>query len=305
MASLILFLILSKNTTHEEELIGAKEKYVAAKSGLHFHFAPDKSSRIISSIPFGAKVTIEKSEGNEIFLDERYGKWVNVKRGNTSGWIFSGFLCDFEPATIIKPVADFYRDKNRKNGEEGKFLTHFEDNRVSIKNILDNYIVLEIPLNGQYSEHPMGDVVWRYDVKQKNFFEVYYKADRTTAYIFYLNNDKYPDLMVDFSCCSSVIVDFFLGTKDGFVKIDTLGTWGALISMDFKNMSVVIKNKKESKDTLYAITDKVYPGNFVRLESLKQFEKGEDVSVQYITIDDKKLIFDMGYPDCLPEDCPD
>jgi len=123
-AGLILFLVLSKSKTYEEkeipgiiqDTIKPNDKFVAAKSGLNLRSDSDKSSKIITLIPFGTKVAIEKSDGNEIFLDGRYGKWVNVKFANKIGWVFSGFLCDFKPDTVIKPAAAFYRDKYRKSG---------------------------------------------------------------------------------------------------------------------------------------------------------------------------------------------
>ena len=151
LTGLILFLLLV-NVTHEEEIIETGDKYIAAKSGLNLRSGLNKSSKVIITIPFGAMVTVEKSEGGEIFLDGGYGKWVNVKFGNKTGWVFSGFLCDFEPNAAIKVVADFYRDKYRKDklSDHSDYyyglLANFKDNEASIKNIINNYIVLEIPV---------------------------------------------------------------------------------------------------------------------------------------------------------------
>ena len=138
-------------------------------------------------IPFGAKVTIEKSEGNEIFLDGRYGKWVNVKYGNNKGWVFSGFLCNFKPDIVIKPVADFYREKYRKEYkslEEYKWFGSFEDSEVTIKNIIDNYIVLNIPMPS-LNEDWKGDVVWGYE-GNKNFFLKSFMVLIAAIFIFYI-----------------------------------------------------------------------------------------------------------------------
>ena len=82
----ISFLVLSTHNVYAAE---SNEKYVAAKSGINLRSDAGKSSKVITLIPFGSKVTVEKSEGNEIFLDGRYGKWVNVKYGDKTGWVFS------------------------------------------------------------------------------------------------------------------------------------------------------------------------------------------------------------------------
>ena len=224
--ALILFFVLSKNTIHEEIILSG-DKYIAAKSGLNLRSNPDKTSSVVTLIPFGSMVTIEKSEGDEIFLDGTYGKWVNVKFGNKTGWLFSGFLCDFEPNTIIKPVADYYRNEYRKDAdtlkdkiewlsERYKELAKFEDNQVSIINILDNYIILEIP---SFYSHDRN-VVWRYNAKKKNFFEAHKGEEQNRAYFLYLDNDKYPDLIIyKGRGTESIGINILLGSKNGFIKI--------------------------------------------------------------------------------------
>ena len=220
----ISFLVLS---THSVNAAGGEEKYVAAKSGINLRSGPGKSSKIIIAIPFGSKVTLEKSESDELFLDGRYGKWVNVKSGNNTGWVFSGFLCDFKPDTAIKPVADFYRSKYRDkyaksaNACESE-LIKFGDDQVYIKNIIDNYIHLQVPTTcGE--EIMFGDVVWRYDVKQKKFLEVknfgYLGYLWTISNFFHLDNDKYPDLVVQGASSQDYAIHVFLGTGNGFKEV--------------------------------------------------------------------------------------
>jgi uncharacterized protein YraI/Cu/Ag efflux protein CusF len=224
LTSFISFLFLQTHTVNAAEIGGAKDKYVAAKSGINLRSGPDKSSKVIVTIPFGSKITIEKSDGNEIFLDGRYGKWINVKYGNNTGWVFSGFLCDFKPETVIKHVADYYREVYRtgKDNPYSKYkeYTNFKDSEVSIKNIINNYIVLKIPTASAMSIDPSrGDVLWGYDIKQKKFIEVYKDGGERTIHLLYLDNDKYPDLVVVNGCCQSVSLEILLGSEKGFIKI--------------------------------------------------------------------------------------
>ena len=214
----IAFWVISENIT-PEEIIETGDKYVAAKSGLNLRAGPDKSSKVIITIPFGAKVTIEKTEGDKIFLDESYGRWVNVKYGNKTGWIFSGFLCDFNPDTIIKVVADYYDKYNKETcNSTDEFSVCYEVSKVSIKNIIDNYIVLQIP-RSDYEFNMIIDILWRYDSKQKNFFEESDIGLYTIINLFYLDNDKYPDLVVEHMWDGLEAIEIFLGSKKGFKNI--------------------------------------------------------------------------------------
>jgi uncharacterized protein YraI len=237
---LICLISLSFLSTNTAEIAESKDKFVAAKSGLNLRSEPGKSSKVISTIPFGSKVTIEKSKGDEIFLDGRYGKWVNVKYDNKTGWVFSGFLCDFEPDEAIRFVADYYRNKFRekygKNTEwcENQGIVEFSDGCVYIYNIIDNYIHLKIPVSCFDTRIQRHDVVWKYDVKQKKFFEFYYFTSVADSHFFYLDNDKYPDMVIQgrfdidrypnmdklwFDHIGVFGIHIFLGTENGFKKV--------------------------------------------------------------------------------------
>ncbi|MCL1865314.1 MAG: SH3 domain-containing protein [Spirochaetes bacterium] len=336
-ATLVCFISLLVLSTHSVNAAEGDDKYVAPKSGLNLRSNPDKSSKIITLIPFGAKVTIEKSEGDEIFLDGRYGKWVNVKYDNKTGWVFGGFLCDFKPDTVIKPVVDYYMNYFKKILDV-KDRPHWKYSEVSIKNIMDNYIILNVP-NGMYDS---GNVVWKYDTRQKTFFEackeickeaILYKAE-----LLYLDNDKYPDLVVEQARhLEYADVEILLGSENGFIKIydtsdcdmndgyflsigrcgdmelayggDTMHflrfncsnrkfekyakskvteSDGNIVSVDLKNMFIVIKDSKDKTYKFY----KHYPS--VAFKYLKELQNGDKVSFSYVTIDGKKTIISIG-----------
>ncbi|MCL1865313.1 MAG: SH3 domain-containing protein [Spirochaetes bacterium] len=342
-------LFLSTHSINGAETDNSKDKYVAPKSGLNLRSDPNKSSKVVTLIPFGTKVAIEKSEEDEIFLDGRYGKWVNVKYGTKIGWVFSGFLCDFKPDAVIKIAADFYRDEYRKYEWKEGCYTNFEDREVSIVNIIDNYIVLRVP--AALLDIAKVDVVWRYDVKQKKFFEAH--SYGYTIEIFYLDDDRYPDLIVDTSCCTSFIINFYIGSENGFIKLpdfcddyycgDDLSYYtaglcgdmgiacngiynrktskhdnimfyyrfncktkkfekyaegkvtesdGNIVSVDLKNVSIVIEEEKEKS---YNFFDKTYvfynrSNKDIKVKDLK---KGDRVTFDYVTIGGKETILSI------------
>ena len=223
----VSFLFFTKSTINAAEIVESKDKFVAAKSGLNLRSDPGKSSKVLSSVPYGSKVTVEKSEGDEIFLDGRYGKWVNVKYGNKTGWVFSGFLCDFEPDTVKKPVADYYlrKYKNEKGVDRGLcadfVFFRLEGKHVYVASIIENYIHLKIPSYcGERMFAEVSDVIWRYDAKQKKFFEVYnFGYIDSDSYFLYLDKDKYPDMVVKGYLSGEWIISIFLGTENGFKKV--------------------------------------------------------------------------------------
>ena len=353
---LMLFLVSSKNALIAAEIDESKIKYVAAKSGLNLRSEPGKTSKIVTLIPFGAKVTIEKSEGSEIFLDGRYGRWVNVKHADKTGWVFSGFLCDFEPNTIKKPAADFYRDYFRKlaDSEKDKWLskeyrelTKIKDNQISVKNIFDDYIILEIPSDWRKD----NNVIWKYDANQKKFFEAHKGGSQERATLLYIDKDRYPDLVITKGRSTEAIgIEILLGSEKGFVKIyDSfdfrccdmhdgyylsigscgdmefaygLGRFqedgdvmhffrfdcnsrklekyaeskiivfeGIITSIDRENKSLIIKDKKNLKDTSYKIYDKSYYASDEGLKYLEKLQKNKKViPLDYVIINGEKII---------------
>lgn len=194
----------------------SKNKYISTKAGLRLRTSPDKSSQVVTTLKYGELVSIQKEEGNKIFMDGRYGSWVNVKSGNKTGWVFSGFLCDFRPDIVTKQVADFYRNKYSQykyhSEEQRDEFTKFKDNKVLILTIIDNYINLEIPTGSNSGDISTGNVIWKYDVSSNKFFEVYNVHEQQYLELFYIDNDEYPDLVSNYYEETVVL----LGSKDGF-----------------------------------------------------------------------------------------
>lgn len=194
----------------------SNNKYISTKAGLRLRTSPDKSSKVMTTLKFGELVSVQKEEGNKTFMDGRYGKWVNIKAGNKTGWVFSGFLCDFKPDAAIKQVADFYRNKYSQykyhSQEQRDEFTKFKDNKVSIITIFDNYINLEIPTGSNSGDISSGNVIWKYDVNLKQFSEVYNVHEQQHLDLFYIDNDEYPDLISNYYEETMIL----LGSENGF-----------------------------------------------------------------------------------------
>lgn len=218
--SVLFMLLVSIMFTGLAESQAAGAEYVASKTGLNLRANPDKASKVIALIPFGEKVDVIKDQGNEIFLDGRYGKWTNVKYADKTGWVFSGFLCGFDPDAIIKPAAEYYRKEYIKYSYYSEEYTTFKDSAVSVQYIVDNFIILRIPTTSRLDpEFSSGDVVWKYDVSMKQFYEIYNSGPENSFELLYIDNDRFPDLVYDDGCCNSTQMHILLGSESGFTQV--------------------------------------------------------------------------------------
>ncbi|HPS58041.1 MAG TPA: SH3 domain-containing protein [Spirochaetota bacterium] len=218
-----LFLI-----TGHIDLTASGKMFIATKAGLRLRSAPDTSSKVVTVVPFGDQVTVIKEQGDGVFIDGRYGRWTNVSYGKKSGWVFSAFLAPFNPSPLIKQAAEFYRQKYGRSDAVVKYgytyYTQFKDDAVSIKGILGDLIILEMPTSSVDSLPDMesGNVIWRYNAGSGQFAEVYDIGHANTSRLLYLDNDDHPDMIVAYGCCETVTYDVWLGTGNSFIKADTI-----------------------------------------------------------------------------------
>lgn len=218
--SVLFMLLVSIMFTGLAESQAAGAKYVASKSGLNLRANPDKASKVITLIPFGEKIDVIKDQGKEIFMDGRYGKWMNVKYADKTGWVFSGFLCSFDPGAIIKPAAAYYRKEYIKYSYYSEEYTTFKDSAVSVQYVVDNFIILRIPTTSRLDpEFSSGDVVWKYDAVLNQFAEVYNSGPENSFELLYIDNDRFPDLVYDDGCCNSTQMHILLGSESGFTQV--------------------------------------------------------------------------------------
>ncbi len=249
-----LFFLISLSFIYE--LNAAEVKFVSTKAGLHLRSSPDKSSNILTLIPFGKDVSIINYDKKEFFMDGRYGSWVNIKYDNKTGWVFGGFLCNFKPDTIIKQAADYYRKKYREDKYKSEYddYTDFKDNQVSIVTIIDNYILLEVPLSEMDNEQiAEGNVIWKYNAVLNQFTEVYNIGHQNRINLFFLDDDKLPDFIITYGCCSWVQADIFIGTINGFSKISEIKDCdGRYFTEKIENCDkMIISCSEDSKENIH------------------------------------------------------
>lgn len=214
---IIVFILLSNFS----DAYSSQKKYISSIAGLNLRENKDVASKVISTIPFGKEISILQEDEEEIFLSDRYGKWLKVEYFGKTGWLFSGFLCDFDPTPLIKLVSDFYREQYRADKFFSKHsdYTHFSNKDVKIERILENYIVLRIPITPQDTfDISSGNVIWKYDVNEKRFFEIYNIGHANKMFLFYLDDDKRPDLIIQDGCCCDAFYHYIIDLEKGEKK---------------------------------------------------------------------------------------
>ncbi len=206
MKKIILsFVIFISIVLFINESYAAPIKFIATKAGLNLRSGPDKSAKTITLIPFGKNVTVIKFEKNELFIDGRFGSWVKVKYDNKIGYVFSGFLCDFNPDDAINYIAKDYKENTKS---------------LEIVYIIENYINLNVPLPDKTSpEMSRGNVIWKYDPFTNQYIEVYNLGHSNTTDILYIDDDRYLDLLVDDGCCGFIELHILLGSENKYTEV--------------------------------------------------------------------------------------
>ncbi|HNR19162.1 MAG TPA: SH3 domain-containing protein [Bacteroidia bacterium] len=70
------------------------ENVVISLNGLKLRDKPDSFSKVLTIIPFSELVVVisRNEKEHDILVDEMWGKWVNVKYKNDTGYVFSAYL---------------------------------------------------------------------------------------------------------------------------------------------------------------------------------------------------------------------
>ncbi len=81
-----------------------KYSYVAALSGMNMRSTPDLKGDIIQLVKYNDKVEIQEKTGIKLEVEGIEGEWVKVKNQTQEGYVFGGFLLDFELPTLDPSV---------------------------------------------------------------------------------------------------------------------------------------------------------------------------------------------------------
>ena len=98
--------------------LGAQELWVAANEGLVLRSAPRQDGKQIGLIPKGTKVFTVNGKGaaDPETIENIKAHWVSVSFGSQTGFVFRGFLSQFQPWNFNETGEEYFR-KISKNGK--------------------------------------------------------------------------------------------------------------------------------------------------------------------------------------------
>ncbi len=223
------------NAGKQVEVVKDRYRYINEVKGTDIKDRPDAAGRMIIKINFGMKVNLIEEQGDLIFFRGTWGKWSKIKYGEQIGWIFGGYLSEFDILPLKKTAAERYNAKYMDlktsediDAETKRKLTARKESDIKIKAVMGNLAV--VVTWGR--EHSIGDpagmeefYLWTFtDGKWDEYFYTGTGSGSGAKFfvsgykmeLFYLNNDCYPDVTLYHGEHSLRI---FLGAADGKMRL--------------------------------------------------------------------------------------
>ncbi len=115
----MILLCIDFSTFSQRSSYQGGSRWISANSGLRMRDKPNLSGKKLDVIPYGDRVNWLAENDEIVYLAGTNGKWTKVKWGETTGWVYGGFLSGLNPekseAAIISDInrslGTFYTDK--------------------------------------------------------------------------------------------------------------------------------------------------------------------------------------------------
>lgn len=90
--------------------------YCASSNGLNLRNTRSIQSEVLLKIPFGAEVETLEIESSSVMIADRPGQWVNIRYGQITGFIHSGFISKKKldlPQNNQKPLSYIFQELDK------------------------------------------------------------------------------------------------------------------------------------------------------------------------------------------------
>jgi hypothetical protein len=115
--------------------------YSHAFSGLRIRKSPSEKGEVLATIPYGSKVKVISSEGEETILLGLKGRWSKVEWNKKNGYVFNGLLSRYPLIQDQQSWEDYFKKERIAFQGESKILD--EIGTVNADYILDQISVEE------------------------------------------------------------------------------------------------------------------------------------------------------------------
>jgi uncharacterized protein YgiM (DUF1202 family) len=110
-------------TISESALANTEYTYIAALSGMNMRASPDQKGEIILLVPYGKQVEVLGKTDKYLEIEGIVGEWYKIKFNEKEGYVFSGFLLNFQPPTSLNSTGfENYLSNNFKSIEKNKHI---------------------------------------------------------------------------------------------------------------------------------------------------------------------------------------
>ncbi len=209
-----------------------KYEYACAINGLLLRDKPNQSGNIITKIPFGSKIIIKDIDNNIISINNELGSWKYISWGINEGWVFGGYLRNYDINEIKKVSSDYFRNyfKNKYSSESEdwknyhKYVWTQTEKDIKIVDYIGNIYIIQYYAPDKLTQGIEKDKsIWIYHNKSWKLII----SSAHTCYLLYLNSDNYPDIITMSGCCVTNDTNVFLGQSDGnLLKVQFLDLQG-------------------------------------------------------------------------------
>jgi len=184
--------------------------------------APDQKGKLITVIPYSAKVEVLGDKGDPMTIAGSTGKWTEVKWNAKKGWVFGGFLGDADPAGADRElVAAAERDlamslKSSSLPPDSKSKVLKFGARIKEKS--GTFAVMETGFWGQEDRVEKTNTLW---AKSPSGWKIAIEdtsRDGQRIKLVHLNNDDLVDAVVEADGSDWTVFTFYLAKSAHTVK---------------------------------------------------------------------------------------
>lgn len=175
--------------------------WTIANSGLRVRESSNLSSPVVTVIPYGSKVKVLEQKNEEIFLAGEYGYWTKIVWNNYTGWVFSGFLRDFNINNLKKNIANELN--NYYNGEGADIIRSNSHLQVLQNNSIDDIEIVKIVGNILLIKEPgLSDLcpelasIYNVYTMEKSKLKIIASGYSKNIIIGFFNNDSDPEIII-------------------------------------------------------------------------------------------------------------
>ena len=282
-----------------------KSQWVSSVDGLNMRSRSVLDSEVIAAIPFGEKVELFATLKKEHRIGKEYGYWSRIRWNNKMGWVFGGYLRNYDVNSIVEyaaPLDGHLHELAQRcvcstpdpdGGCSISTIPYVKCRDVErlgsslvkiIDNIQDVYIIEKlgtIPPDG--GEYTIVSAVLVYN----NGWS--YLGVRTHAgvHVDYINADKLVDIIAESGCCGHSTMELLMKKRGEYEVVQEInfdyGGWYAFIPREQCSKEPAVIGVDGAESEVYSYIEYIFDCNknqFIPSRTIENLTE-DDASKRY------------------------